>query len=112
MAVLKQTSPAAWPSAPRPKPSSTMPSASTRSAVGLWSGQAAAFSVVVMSALHSRGGGLRQSRKAGDSHAVLAGAGSEESDHQNLVVIPSIMFQGLHFTAEFGKSHAPVEPMG
>src|SRR6478672_10583441 len=54
MAVLKQTSPTAWPSAPRPKPSSTVPSASTRSAVGLRSGQAKAFSDVVMSALHSR----------------------------------------------------------
>src|SRR6266481_3994686 len=54
MAVLKQTSPTAWPSAPRPKPSSTVPSASTSSAVGLWSGQAASFSVVVMSALHIR----------------------------------------------------------
>src|SRR5579884_3823537 len=33
MAVLKHTSPTAWPGAPRPKPSSTVPSASTRSAV-------------------------------------------------------------------------------
>src|SRR5882757_11481964 len=54
MAVLKQTSPTAWPSAPRPKPSSTVPSASTRSAVGLRSGQADEFSGIVMSALHSR----------------------------------------------------------
>src|SRR6266566_4710772 len=72
MAVLKQTSPTAWPSAPRPKPSSTVPSASTRSAVGLWSGQAASFSDVVMSALHSRDGCPRQSRKRGDSHAFGA----------------------------------------
>src|SRR5450756_137666 len=62
MAVLKQTSPTAWPSAPRPKPSSTVPSASTRSAVGLWSGQAEAFSEGVMNALHSRRMRLRQSR--------------------------------------------------
>src|SRR5882757_150896 len=63
MAVLKQTSPTAWPSAPRPKPSSTVPSASTRSAVGLWSGQAELFSGDVMSALHSRHILMRQSRK-------------------------------------------------
>src|SRR3954453_15691793 len=34
MAVLKQTSPTACPVAPRPKPSSTVPSASTKTAVG------------------------------------------------------------------------------
>src|ERR1700712_2224243 len=62
MAVLKQTSPTAWPSAPRPKPSSTVPSASTRSAVGLCSGQAELFSGEVMSALHSRRTHARQSR--------------------------------------------------
>src|SRR5664279_2933834 len=39
MAVLKQTSPTAVPVAPRPKPSSTVPSASTKSAVGLGSTQ-------------------------------------------------------------------------
>src|SRR5262249_60672714 len=39
MAVLKQTSPTAWPVAPSPKPSSTVPSASTKSAVGLGSAQ-------------------------------------------------------------------------
>src|SRR6188472_1941303 len=39
MAVLKQTSPTAVPSAPSPKPSSTVPSASTKSAVGLGSSQ-------------------------------------------------------------------------
>src|SRR5207342_3307225 len=72
MAVLKQTSPTAWPSAPRPKPSSTVPSASTRSAVGLWSGQAEALSDVVMSALHSRRTSARQSRKGADSHAFAA----------------------------------------
>ena len=38
--------------------------ASTRSAVGLWSGQAEAFSGVVMSALHSLRGQWRQSRKS------------------------------------------------
>src|SRR5450432_757091 len=53
MAVLKQTSPTAVPSAPRPKPSSTVPSASTSSAVGLWSGQASELSVVVISASHN-----------------------------------------------------------
>ena len=41
MAVLKQTSPTAWPVAPKPKPSSTVPSASTSSAVGLGSSQPA-----------------------------------------------------------------------
>src|SRR5580704_11123393 len=39
MAVLKQTSPTAWPVAPKPKPSSTVPSASTSSAVGFGSSQ-------------------------------------------------------------------------
>src|SRR5438034_2695945 len=79
MAVLKQTSPTAWPSAPRPKPSSTVPSASTRSAVGLWSGQAEAFSDVVMSALHSRKRpcaskpeGQEKPKKTGYSHAFAA----------------------------------------
>src|SRR5215469_6356690 len=37
MAVLKQTSPTACPAAPKPKPSSTVPSASTSTAVGLGS---------------------------------------------------------------------------
>src|SRR6202035_2963829 len=41
MAVLKQTSPTAWPVAPKPEPSSTVPSASTSSAVGLGSSQSA-----------------------------------------------------------------------
>src|SRR5712691_11785197 len=40
MAVLKQTSPTAWPVAPRPKHSSTVPSASTSSAVAVGSVQA------------------------------------------------------------------------
>ena len=39
MAVLKQTSPTAWPVAPKPNPSSTVPSASTSSAVGTGSDQ-------------------------------------------------------------------------
>src|SRR5215470_2748569 len=39
IAVLKQTSPTACPVAPSPKPSSTVPSASTKSAVGLGSAQ-------------------------------------------------------------------------
>jgi hypothetical protein len=42
-----------------------VPSASTSSAVGLWSGQAEAFSVDVMSALHSRRVAPRQSRMPG-----------------------------------------------
>src|SRR5215510_10733343 len=41
MAVLKQTSPTACPVAPSPKPSSTVPSARTKSAVGLGSAQVA-----------------------------------------------------------------------
>src|SRR5215475_14974327 len=40
MAVLKQTSPTACPVAPSPKPSRTVPSASTSRAVGLGSAQA------------------------------------------------------------------------
>src|SRR6478736_5497649 len=39
MAVLKQTSPTACPVAPSPKPSRTVPSANTKSAVGLGSAQ-------------------------------------------------------------------------
>src|ERR1700674_6123628 len=39
MAVLKQTSPTAWPGAPTPNPSITVPSASTRRAVGTGSVQ-------------------------------------------------------------------------
>src|ERR1700687_3810529 len=39
MAVLKHTSPTAWPVAPRPKPSSKVPSASTSTAVGVASTQ-------------------------------------------------------------------------
>src|SRR6202521_5121174 len=39
MAVLKQTSPTAWPGAPSPNPSITVPSASTRRAVGAGSVQ-------------------------------------------------------------------------
>src|SRR5882757_4205626 len=39
MAVLKHTSPTAWPVAPKPMPSSTVPSASTSRAVGLGSVQ-------------------------------------------------------------------------
>src|ERR1700757_3830275 len=65
MAVLKQTSPTACPSAPSPKPSSTVPSASTRSAVGLWSGQGAAFFDVVMGGLHRGTRSPRQSRSSG-----------------------------------------------
>src|SRR6185312_8585628 len=64
MAVLKQTSPTACPSAPRPKPSSTVPSASTRSAVGLRSGQAEAFSDVVMNPSHRPATAPRQSRNS------------------------------------------------
>src|SRR2546427_243735 len=41
MAVLEQTSPTAWPSAPDPTPSSTVPSASTSTAVALGSVQLA-----------------------------------------------------------------------
>src|SRR5262245_21523486 len=39
MAVLKHTSPTAWPVAPKPKPSSTVPSASTKRAVDSGSDQ-------------------------------------------------------------------------
>src|SRR5262245_2260291 len=40
MAVLKQTSPTAWPIAPKPVPSNTVPSARTRSALAFGSTQA------------------------------------------------------------------------
>src|SRR6202171_3449671 len=62
MAVLKHTSPTALPSAPRPNPSSTVPSASTRRAVGTGSGQPLSACFVFMSGLHSGEPGGRQSR--------------------------------------------------
>src|SRR5215470_10034580 len=61
MAVLKQTSPTAWPVAPKPCPSSTVPSASTSRAVALGSVQAVESCLLVMSRLHSRGSRRRQS---------------------------------------------------
>src|SRR3954469_22823420 len=61
MAVLKQTSPTAWPLAPRPKPSSTVPSASTSSAVALGSIQAELSCWAGISRLHSRPSRRRQS---------------------------------------------------
>ena len=48
--MLKQTSPTAWPVAPKPKPSSTVPSASTSSAVGSGSSQRLWSAVVSASA--------------------------------------------------------------
>src|SRR6185437_6900543 len=47
MAVLKQTSPTAWPVAPSPNPSRTVPSASTKSAVALGSSQVPAGAALV-----------------------------------------------------------------
>src|SRR5579859_34091 len=113
MAVLKQTSPTAWPSAPKPKPSSTVPSASTRSAVGLWSGQAASFSDCVMSPLHSPGKVRRQSRKWRiHMRFRRVSIPSQEPDHQDLVEIAIPVLQGLHFAAIFGKSRFSIEPDG
>src|SRR5882757_4538059 len=60
MAVLKQTSPTAWPAAPKPTPSSTVPSASTRRAVGAGSDQPAASCLPFMRRLHSPGRYRRQ----------------------------------------------------
>src|SRR6266700_7768120 len=114
MAVLKQTSPTAWPSAPRPKPSSTVPSASTRSAVGLWSGQAEAFSDVVISALHSPRAPRRQSRKP-QIHMrfrVTSSVGNEEPDHQNLVVVTDVELKAPLFAAVFDKSEVRIESPG
>src|SRR5262252_5632398 len=54
MAVLKHTSPTAWPTAPRPNPSSTVPSASTKRAVGLGSVQPDSSCPRIMRGLHSR----------------------------------------------------------
>src|SRR5205807_1651118 len=55
-AVLKQTSPTAWPLAPSPKPSSTVPSASTSTAVVLGSVQLArAGCVSVIASLNLSG---------------------------------------------------------
>src|SRR6266702_3655998 len=62
MAVLKHTSPPAWPVAPSPRPSSTVPSASTRMAVARGSAQLAACAapaacacVSFIAGLHVRG---------------------------------------------------------
>src|SRR5579863_26447 len=85
MAVLKQTSPTAWPSAPRPKPSITVTSASTRSAVGLWSGQAEASSVVVMMPLHSRSQARRQSGGITDSHAFDTGFAARKVENRRFL---------------------------
>src|ERR1700722_18261647 len=113
IAVLKQTSPTACPSAPRPKPSSTVPSASTRSAVGMCSGQAEAFSMCVMRPLNSRAGGRSQSRKSRiHMHFPRGSIAREEPDHQELVEIPPVLLQSLHCAAIFGKSSFPVEPAG
>src|SRR3954447_20527097 len=60
MAVLKHTSPTALPVAPRPNPSSTVPSASTRRAVALGSVQAESSCLLVISRLHSRQSCRRQ----------------------------------------------------
>src|SRR4051794_5651621 len=68
MAVLEQTSATAEPGAPEAKPSSTVPSASTNSAVGLGSGQAGNRSVCVMSALPSVSWGQRQKRISSCAH--------------------------------------------
>src|SRR5579872_4800681 len=114
MAVLKQTSPTAWPSAPRPKPSITVPSASTRSAVGLWSGQAEAFSDVVMSPLHSRAKACRQSGKI-RIHMLFFGwpsASHKEPDHQDFIEILPVSLQGPLFAAVFQESRLLIEPQG
>src|SRR6266849_3143243 len=65
MAVLKHTSPTAWPVAPSPCPSSTVPSASTSTAVGAGSAQADSSCLSFMGGLHSRGAPERQSGKDG-----------------------------------------------
>src|SRR5262245_9999761 len=54
MAVLKQTSPTACPAAPRPEPSSTVPSASTSRAVATGSVQPFTSCLAVIGGLHSR----------------------------------------------------------
>src|SRR5262245_11215823 len=69
MAVLKQTSPTAEPVAPKPKPSSTVPSASTSNAVGTGSDQPESV-VLFMSALLNRAGRPRQSRARARSAAA------------------------------------------
>src|ERR1700758_4879010 len=113
MAVLKQPSPTAWPSAPRPKPSSTVPSASTRSAVGLWSGQAASFSCCVMRPVHSPASRRRQSGKPRiHMRFWQVSIPPKEPHHQDLVHVPPVLLQGLHFTAVFGKAHFLVQPVG
>src|SRR5215470_5282737 len=70
MAVLKQTSPTACPVAPNPWPSSTVPSASTSTAVGAGSAQPLAACLSFMRRLHSRRAGTRQSGKRRNASEV------------------------------------------
>src|SRR5215470_19459004 len=72
MAVLKQTSPTAWPVEPRPMPSSTVPSASTKRAVAGGSVQPFMSCLAVISGLHSRPLRRRQSGQAAPNRAVGA----------------------------------------
>src|SRR5579883_412528 len=67
MAVLKQTSPTAWPTAPKPTPSSTVPPASTNTAVGRGSDQPPASCLPFMRRLHSPGRQRRQKKPAAAS---------------------------------------------
>src|SRR3977135_386338 len=60
MAVLKQNSPTAWPVAPQPPPSSSVPSASTRRAVGAGSDELPASCLPFMRRVHSPGRQRRQ----------------------------------------------------
>src|SRR3954454_19131060 len=70
MAVLKQTSPTACPTAPKPKPSSTVPSASTSKAVALGSVQAEPSCLSVMSGLHSADSAAVKEAKGGLAHGL------------------------------------------
>src|SRR5438874_4952254 len=79
MAVLKQTSPTAWPTAPKPAPSSTVPSASTRSAVGTGSDQPEAPCSRVMRRLHNPARRLRQRTTARSPSAARSDQRGDEN---------------------------------
>src|ERR1700693_6658022 len=79
MAVLKQTSPTACPGAPKPNPSITVPSASTRRAVGTGSVQPESPCFGFIKSLDSHDSRKRQSGARKSQNPNVARAGALES---------------------------------
>src|SRR6202049_1575740 len=79
MAVLKQTSPTAWPRAPKPNPSITVPSSSTRRAVGTGSVQPESPCFGFIKSLDSHDPAKRQSGGRKSQNPNVAGTGTLES---------------------------------